>query len=187
MTVSNFLFHAGIKAGFYAYAGTSYAAGMAIWAYEESTGEDVPFLVEIGITAGTPVALGIMTEAAEVLFKRHAKDMTFHVAKKGFRGARGGSRIMFHGAKKAAGFSARAFARGGAMMMTRVGLRFVPIAGWLIGGYEIVQFLRTDQGKAFAYQLAKEFPDAPIAEPFRIDPNMPNPREVWDFVKPHIM
>jgi hypothetical protein len=143
MSWQAFAFHAGIKSGFYAY-GIGAPIRYGIWAYEVGSGNDVPFLVEVGASVGLPIALGTADEALSRQWKRHGHTMTWKLVKSSGRAARA---------------TARALAKGSVRVFTRTGMRVLGIAGWAMLTHEFVDRNYPGGAWRFYYDAYSGFAD----------------------------
>jgi hypothetical protein len=106
-------FDIGFKSGLYAY-GTWPAVAAGIWAYESTTGHDVPILVEVGLYAASSVGAGSADHALTTAWRKH-----------GYKGTKATLRLL----PKAGKAVARATARGTVRVLTSGGIRVMPSLG----------------------------------------------------------
>jgi hypothetical protein len=102
-----------VKSGLYGY-GLVPPLAAGIWAYEATTGKDVPFLVEMGAYAAVSVGAGSIDEALTRAWNKYGYKTTKGVVR----------RLSSTGLA-----SARAMARGSVRLLTTGGMRVVPVIG----------------------------------------------------------
>lgn len=129
------------------------AGATGIWIYERKTGKDVPLLVEVGVVGlsgvAVPAGTAAIDEALTRAWQKHGYNTTVRIVKKA----------------AASGLSARAMARGTVRVLTRVGVRVVPVVGWTMLAYDVYRLMKSDSFRQFARDVLLDVERIEISGP----------------------